>query len=302
MDIIRGSRRAVIAVVLVAVPACLLVSLSSEASAVPAPGPTGISLAVGVAGASVLPGLGLEVVVPSGRPVNETPFSISMSNLEPFSRVDVYAHSTPVLIASGFADASGNITLTGVLPSLDAGQHTVSVDATTSDGTVFSETVLTLSVSASGVADPVTLNGLLSLLVPSGAAAVFLPPTVVDNRSTTLGTLGTITVSDARTLTRNGWDLRANVADFVSDVTPSDSISSIQLGMTPSIVSTDATGIYAGVSQIAGSAAYPADFAYAAPGNNVGTTVLDATLTFVAPQEKSAGIYRSTLTFTIVSK
>jgi hypothetical protein len=225
-----------------------------------------------------------------------------MSNLKPFSRVDLYAHSEPVLIATGFADADGNITLSGVLPNLSAGQHTVSVDATTAGNTPFSETVLNLTVTPSGVADPVPLNGILSLSVPADASAVFLPPTLVNNQSTTLGTLGAITVSDGRVLTREGWDVRASVVDFVSDTDSTQTIDSRQLGVVPSVVSTDAVGITAGTSQVAGSAVYPALFASAAAANPVGTTVLNAALTFVAPQEKAAATYRSTMTLTIVSK
>ena len=284
-------------------PTSLLWGLAVPAFAVPpAPSPAAITLSVGVAGPSVLPGLNLVVEVPSGLPVNETPFSVTMSNLKPFSRVDLYSHSEPVLIATGFADADGNITLTGVLPNLSAGQHTVSVDATTAGNTPFSETVLNLTVTPTGVADPVPLNGILSLSVPAGASAVFLPPTLVNNQSTTLGTLGAITVSDGRVLTREGWDVRASVADFVSDTDSAQTISSRQLGLAPSVVSTDAVGITTGASQIAGSAVYPALFASGDAANPVGTTVLNAALTFVAPQEKAAATYRSTLTLTVVSK
>ena len=57
-----------------------------------------------------------------------------------------------------------------------------------------------------------------------------------------------------------------------------------------------------GTTQVAGSATYAATFAEGAPQNSVGNTVLNAALTFVAPQDKPAGTYHSTMTLTVVSK
>lgn len=147
-------------------------------------------------------------------------------------------------------------------------------------------------------------NGVLSLSVPAGAAATFGTPTLVNNKSTTTGTLGAVTVNDGRILTVNGWDLTANVADFVNSVDATNVIGKTQLGVAPQVTAagTTATGVTAAAAQVAGSASYPAAFASAAAGNTVGASVLDAGLTFVAPQSKAAGTYNSTLTLTVVSK
>ncbi|MGO4785528.1 hypothetical protein [Cryobacterium sp. W22_MBD10_FK3] len=148
------------------------------------------------------------------------------------------------------------------------------------------------------------VNGVLSLSIPAGAAATFNTPTLVNNKSTTTGTLGAITVNDGRVLTVNGWELSASVADFVNSADATSTIGKTQLGFAPTITAagTTATGLTAAAAQVAGSASYPAMFASAAAGNTVGASVLDAGLTFVAPQAKTAGTYKSTMTLTVVSK
>ncbi|WP_166790583.1 MULTISPECIES: hypothetical protein [unclassified Cryobacterium] len=147
-------------------------------------------------------------------------------------------------------------------------------------------------------------NGALALTVPAGAAATFSAPSLVNNKSTTVGTLGAVTVNDGRVVSRNGWDLSANVANFVNSTDATSTISKVQLGLAPSVTvaGTSATGVTAAAAQVAGSASYPAAFASGAAANTVGDSVLNAGLTFVAPQEKAAGTYTSTLTLTVVSK
>jgi len=145
-------------------------------------------------------------------------------------------------------------------------------------------------------------NGVLSLVVPAGAEATFGAPTLVNNKSTTTGTLGQFTVSDGRVVTREGWTLSANVADFVNEGNTSISINKAQLGLVPQIVSSDSVGVTVGATQVAGTASYAAVFAEGAPNNSVGNTVLNAGLTFVAPQDKPAGTYHSTMTLTVVTK
>lgn len=145
-------------------------------------------------------------------------------------------------------------------------------------------------------------NGVLSLVVPAGASATFGAPSLVNNKSTTTGTLGHFTVADGRVVSREGWTLSADVADFVNSTNNTITISKAQLGVVPQIVSSDAAGVTVGASQIAGSATYSSTFAEGATSINAGNTVLDAALTFVAPQNKPAGTYTSTMTLTVVSK
>ncbi|MCI4659418.1 hypothetical protein [Cryobacterium zhongshanensis] len=151
-------------------------------------------------------------------------------------------------------------------------------------------------------------NGVLALTVPTNAAATFSAPSLVGNKSTSVGSLGAITVNDQRVVTREGWDLNANVADFTT-VTPATAtgnniISKTQLGLAPSVTAAGSTavGATAAAAQVAGSATYPAAFASAAANQTVGDSVLNAGLTFVAPQEKVVGTYTSTMTLTVVSK
>lgn len=159
----------------------------------------------------------------------------------------------------------------------------------------------TIALSATTTA---AVNGTLSLSVPASAAATFGSPTLVANKSTTTGTLPNITVTDDRVVTRQGWTLSANVADFVNSTDVTNTIGKAYLGIAPAVVagSTTAAGVTAGTPTVAGSATYPATFAEAAAANAVGTTVLNGALTFVAPQNKAAGTYTSTLTLTLVSK
>ena len=152
---------------------------------------------------------------------------------------------------------------------------------------------------------PTTLaasNGVLSLTVPADAEATFGAPTLVNNKSTSTGTLGQFTVTDGRVVTRQGWTLTANVSDFVNEANGTITIGKAQLGLAPQIVSSDSVGVTPGTTQVAGSATYAATFAEGAPQNSVGNTVLNAALTFVAPQDKPAGTYHSTMTLTVVSK
>lgn len=146
--------------------------------------------------------------------------------------------------------------------------------------------------------------GVLSLTVPAGAAATFSAPALVNNVSTTLGTLGAVTVNDGRFLTAQGWDLSANVADFVNAADATNTIAKKQLGVAPSVTvaGTTATGVTAAAPQVAGSAVYPAAMASGAASNTTGSSVIDAGLTFLAPQAKAAGTYTSTMTLTVVSK
>jgi hypothetical protein len=144
-------------------------------------------------------------------------------------------------------------------------------------------------------------NGALSLSVPASAAATFGSPTLVNNKSTTTGTLPNVTVTDDRVVTRQGWTLSAAAADFVNGQV---TIDKVNLGIAPTVVagSTTAGGVTPGTAKAAGSGSFPMTFAEAAANQTVGTSVLGGNLTFVAPQDKAAGTYTSTLTLTLVSK
>jgi uncharacterized membrane protein len=145
------------------------------------------------------------------------------------------------------------------------------------------------------------VEGELSLTVPANAAAAFNAPTLVDNKSTTTGTLGNVTVTDERFTSLKGWTLNASVAEFARAGDPTDTIAAAQLGISPKFVGGN-NGATLGTAQAAGSAASAYTFADAAPTKGIGSTVVNADLTFVAPQNKAAGTYNSKMTLTVVSK
>jgi len=177
---------------------------------------------------------------------------------------------------------------------------TADVVTSTPTPTATADPTLTGSIALSATTTAAA-NGTLSLSVPANAAATFGSPTLVNNKSTTTGTLPNVTVTDERFVTRQGWTLSANVADFVNGGV---TIGKANLGIAPSVVvgSTTAGGVTAGTATTAGSATYPFTFAEAAASQTVGNSVIGGNLTFVAPQDKAAGTYTSTLTLTLVSK
>jgi hypothetical protein len=212
-----------------------------------------------------------------------------------------------------FSNISGATSATYTTAALVAGDNGAKFRAVaTKNSTVKTSNAATLEVSSTFAtvalsADVLAaVDGTLALSVPSNAAATFQAPTLVNNKSTTLGTLPAITVTDERVATRKGWTLQADVADFTTTATSSTTadtkISKAQLGIKPSYTSGTAAGYSVAAEQVAGSAVYPAAFASADKDNKVGTTVLGGDLTFVAPQEKPAGTYTSTLSLTLASK
>ena len=151
-----------------------------------------------------------------------------------------------------------------------------------------------INLSATTVA---AAEGALSLVVPAGTTATIGNPTLVNNMSTSTGTLGDITVKDERFQTHKGWTLTSTVADFVAG---SSTIPASQLLVTPKVVGTPIAGVVAAAAGAATTAGRP--FAEASDGATVGDTVLNADLKFVAPSAAAAGTYTSKLTLTLTSK
>jgi len=178
----------------------------------------------------------------------------------------------------------------------------VDIEAGTGKYTVESTVVVdpaltgTVDLEATTTAAAPDVDGPLSLNVPAGAKATLGAATLVNGMSTSTGKLGQFTVTDARALSKKGWTLTSSVADFVNGA---NTIDKKQLGIKPIVVS--GTGVAAS-EQVAGSAAASAPFASLAAATAVGTTVLDADLTFVAPKDSVVGTYTSKLTLTLASK
>jgi hypothetical protein len=91
------------------------------------------------------------VVVPVGATVATAEFSVALVGLEPFSFVEVYANSEPVLIASGYADGYGKFSAVVKLPpNLPAGDHSITAVTVAADGTETTITVVEFAVLANG--------------------------------------------------------------------------------------------------------------------------------------------------------
>jgi hypothetical protein len=147
-------------------------------------------------------------------------------------------------------------------------------------------------------------NGFLELSLPANAAATFGTAAIENNYSVTRGTLGNIRINDTRWVTTDGWDLQAEVANFVSGA---NTIDTRNLGVVPTVVnaSTTATGVVAAAGTVPGSAAGSFALASAAKGadlGDTGVTVLNANLTLRAPRTAAAGTYTSTVTLTLATK
>ncbi len=147
-------------------------------------------------------------------------------------------------------------------------------------------------------------DGALSLSVPANSKATLGTATLVNNQSTSTGTLPEFSVVDQRVVSAKGWSLTASVADFALSTDATKTISAAQLSTTPKVVSakTDAAGVVAKAATVVGSAASSFSFAEAPVGSGVGTTTLGGDLKFVAPSNAAAGTYTSKMTLTLVSK
>ncbi len=145
-------------------------------------------------------------------------------------------------------------------------------------------------------------NGQLSLSVATNATANLSSASLVANFSTSTGSLPDLTVTDGRVVSQDGWDLKASATSFAKSNDSSITIPAAQLGIAPAI-SGSTTGVTAGTASTAGSTTYPYTLASQSAGHTLGDpTVVNGTLTFVAPQNKPGGTYTSTLTVTVYSK
>ena len=119
------------------------------------------------------------VEVPVDVPVEEATFTVSLSGLEPYSFIEIFANSTPVLIASGFADANGTFEAEVQLPpNIAPGEHSISATNTLSDGTKATTVVVKFAVTESGT------------LAPEGSMASGSGSTSGGNNSGTSGAAG----------------------------------------------------------------------------------------------------------------
>jgi len=236
-------------------------------------------------------------------------FTAAFGGTDPAAGTNIKWQKAEASANTVFADVAsattGTLVVSAVTIADDSGDKYQALVSNDNGATYITSDVATLTVSST--TGSVSLNatvvdaadGTLSLAVPSAASVTFGSAVLVANKSTSTGTLPNITVNDARVHSRPGWNLTASVTDF-SYLT--NSISKTQLGLVLNKVSATAAATQVGVTQVAGAASYPAVIATGDAANTVGETVINGALTFVAPQEKPAGTYTSTMTLTLVSK
>lgn len=158
----------------------------------------GLPISVQVVTPSVAPSPRTEtpVVVPVNTPVAEAVFPIVLTGLQPFSYIEIFANSTPVLIASGFADSSGRFEAAVRLPAnLPVGDHTITATNTLSDGTKLTTVAVAFSVSSSGRIAAPTNGGEQSTAAASRSAS-----SAAGTSSGTTVTQETVTGADAAVL------------------------------------------------------------------------------------------------------
>jgi hypothetical protein len=256
-----------------------------------------------------------EVYIPSGVQADTADFVVKLSGLEPLTYIEIWVHSTPILIYAGYTSATGTVEVTLNMPdNLPVGTHAIVVEATAEGGAVYNQPVQEFIVVPS--IDPVTgeqttnisvpsqpTDGSLSLVAPSGATTTFGAPTLIDNTSVSVGTLPSVKVVDNRQVSKPGWSIEADVRDFVLATDASVTIPKTNVGLLSEVdpTLTDATGVVPATEQVAGRATYPAPYVLAPAGSGVGTSVVGGHIVLVAPQEKPAGTYTSTLSLTLKS-
>ena len=102
------------------------------------------------------------VTLPVGKSATTAPVvDIQLTNLEPYSFVQVFAQSTPVLIASGFADKYGVFKVKANLPNnLEAGDHTITASVQKKGETTAAlQTLVKFAVSTGGTVQKAPKGG-----------------------------------------------------------------------------------------------------------------------------------------------
>ncbi|MGV1035138.1 MAG: sialidase family protein [Microbacteriaceae bacterium] len=86
----------------------------------------------------------------TGEPVAGQTVAVSLTGLRPGSALTLEAHSTPVTFGNAVAGASGSATVSGALPSLGVGSHSIYLVGTWANGTQFSQLLSSFYVSPNG--------------------------------------------------------------------------------------------------------------------------------------------------------
>ena len=210
----------------------------------------------------------------------------------------------PVPVA---ADGTATHTFSSTVP----GQHslTAKFEPTNPDNFAASTSspVMVTVAGGQGTAGQETVNvniqeGVFTVTVNQTSADL---GTAHDNGSGKLeatGSLGTVTVNDARTVSAPGWSVSGQMGDFSDG--KGHTIDGNSLGWTPSIQTPNAANdVTAGTAVAPGSnpgLKQGSGLANAAATHGLGTSVLTAGLDLQVPTTQNAGAYQGTLTITAI--
>ncbi|WP_104178543.1 hypothetical protein [Cryobacterium sp. Y50] len=112
----------------------------------------GIGISVPVVDSSSTAKPQSKVALPFGSSAANAPVVITLTGLQPRSFLEIFVHSTPLLVASGHADAAGAFSVSVTLPAgLEAGNHTISVTGISADGTAANWTISQFLITADGL-------------------------------------------------------------------------------------------------------------------------------------------------------
>jgi len=94
----------------------------------------------------------VDATLPIGTTIDNATVPIVIDGFDPFQYVEIFVQSTPVLVASGFADAEGVFRAQVKLPAaLELGSHSISAVYTKADGTKATLSVIKFDVKPGGV-------------------------------------------------------------------------------------------------------------------------------------------------------
>jgi len=219
--------------------------------------------------------------------------------------VNVFGYSAATFLGQG--TISGGAVSVSVA-TLTAGPHKLAFVDASDAVTILGWVGITISTQGGSATRDLqaqvatSVDGNFKLIAPDNTTPAVIGNPALDaaGQSVSTGTLGAFTVVDDRGLTKKGWDLSTNVAQFVNG---SDTIANSALGVKPVITNNTGPGTpLLAAEQVAGSAVYAAKFAELAAGTYSPASDFNADLTFKAPVGSTAGTYTSTLTLTLVSK
>ena len=132
--------------------------------------------------------------------------SVTFGGFKPGEFVQLIVASTPQVIASGYADAQGFVTLTGTIPTdLATGKHTLAVYAPVS-GVGFSQPITVVASPTTTTVAPTTVAP--TTVAPTTVAPTTVVPTTTVAPTTTLAPVALTPLFDVPTRTGTGFTVQ----------------------------------------------------------------------------------------------